>query len=130
VTGFGTTYFGGRREVGPFLVDDPRHKVAVADLDHLHRFFTALEWRRLEPHDELVEADGGYAYCLAEAGTTYVIYVAGANGADLTLADGEHSVSRYDPRTGQSTELPGSARGSVRLEAPDTRDWVFLVRAK
>ncbi len=130
VTGFGTTYFGGRREVGPFLVDDPRHKVAVADLDHLHRFFTALEWWRLEPHDELVEADGGYAYCLAEAGTTYVIYVAGANGADLTLADGEYSVSRYDPRTGQSPELPGPARGSVRLEAPDTQDWVFVVRAR
>jgi len=39
VTGFGTTYFGGRREVGPFLVDNPRHTEAIADLDRLHRFF-------------------------------------------------------------------------------------------
>lgn len=129
VTGFGTTYFGGRREVGPFLVDDPRHKEAVADLDRLHRFFTSLPWWLLEPHDELVKVAGGYAYCLAEGGKTYVIYVVGTKGAELKLAHREYSVSRYDPRTGQSTEPAGSASGSVRLDVPDTQDWVFLVTA-
>jgi hypothetical protein len=130
VTGFGTTYFGGRREVGPFFVDDPRHKEAVADLDRLHRFFMSLPWWLLEPHDELVKADGGYAYCLAEAGRTYVIYVVGSKGADLKLADRDYSLSRNDPRTGRSTKLAGSAGGSVRLDVPDTQDWVFLVTAK
>ena len=38
--------------------------VRVRPLDRLHRFFTALEWWLLEPHNELVKADGGYAYCL------------------------------------------------------------------
>jgi hypothetical protein len=130
VTGFGTTYFGGRREVGPFFVDDPRHKEAVADLDRLHRFSTSLPWWLLEPHDELVKAAGGYAYCLADVGKTYVICVVGSKGADLKVADRECSLSRYDPRTGQSTELASSASGSVRLDAPDTEDWVFLVTAK
>ena len=130
VTGFGTTYFGGRREVGPFLVDDPRHKEAVADLDRLHRFFASLPWWLLEPHDEMVKADGGYAYCLAEVGKTYVIYVVRSKGADLRLEGGKYSLSRYDPRTGQSTELTGPGGRSARLTAPDPQDWVFLVTAK
>jgi hypothetical protein len=128
VTGFGTTYFGGWREVGPFLVDDPRHKDALADLDHLHKFFTSLQWWLLEPQDRLVEADGGYAYCLADAGRTYVVYLAGCKGAELNLAGGKCSAARYDPRTGQLTELSSATGGSARLVAPDAQDWVFLVR--
>ena len=128
VTGFGSTYFGGRREPGPFLVDNPRHRDALADLDRLHRFFTSLEWWLLEPRDELVGADGGYAYCLAEAGRTYVVYVAGARGAELKLAAGKYSLVRYDPRTGQSTGLPAVGGGTVRLGAPDAQDWVFLAK--
>ncbi len=54
VTGFGTTYFGGRREKGPFLVDNPAHAEAIADLQRLHRFFTSLDWWLLSPHDEYV----------------------------------------------------------------------------
>jgi len=126
VTGFGTTYFGGRREVGPFFVDDPRHTDAIADLDHLHRFFTSLHWWLLDPHEELVQADGGYAYCLVDVGKTYVVYVVGSKGADLKLSEDTYSLSRYDPRTGESTELPASSGGAVRLVAPDTQDWVFL----
>jgi len=93
-------------------VDNPRHTEAIADLDRLHRFFTALEWWLLEPRDELVKADGGYAYCLADPGRTYVIYVVGSRGAyELKLADGNYCLSRYDPHTGRSTELPASAGG-------------------
>lgn len=130
VTGFGTTYFGGRREVGPFLVDNPKHKDAVSDLDHLHKFFTSLQWWLLEPHDERVKADGGYAYCLADAGKTYVIYVVGGKGASLKADGGTYSLWRYDPRTGQSTELPATAEDLVQLAAPDAQDWVFLVKAR
>ena len=101
-----------------------------ADLDRLHRFFTALKWWLLEPRDELVKADGGYAYCLANPGKTYVIYVVGSNGAELRLADGKYSFSRYDPRTGRSTELAAPAAAPARLTAPDAQDWVFLVKAK
>jgi len=129
VTGFGTTYFGGRREVGPFLVDNPKHKDAVSDLDHLHTFFTSLPWWLLDPHDERVTANGGYAYCLADAGKIYVVYVVGGKGAILKPDNGEYSVARYDPRTGQSIELPAVAGDLVPLVAPDHQDWVFLVKA-
>jgi len=129
VTGFGTTYFGGRREVGPFLVDNPRHADAIADLDRLRRFFTSLEWWRLEPHDASVSTPGGYVYCLADPGRTYVVYLVGSPGAELKLEEGGYSVSRFDPRIGAATALPAPAGGLARLEAPDTQDWVFLATA-
>ena len=94
-------------------MDNPKHKDAVSDLDHLHKLFTSLRWWLLEPHDERVKADGGYAYCLADTGKTYVIYVTGGKGAILRLDDGKYSLLRYDPRTGQSVELPGTPCGLV-----------------
>ena len=99
-------------------------------VDHLHTFFTSLPWWRLEPHDEQVTANGGYAYCLADAGKTYVIYVAGGKDAKLKLDGREYSVARYDPRTGRSTERPDPAGDVVQLVAPDAQDWVFLVKTR
>jgi hypothetical protein len=126
VTGFGTTYFGGWREKGPFLVDNSRHADAVADLQRLHSFFTAVEWWKLEPHDELCAAESGFAYCMAEPGRTYVVYVSSSRGARLALGPGSFTAIRFDPRDGARTGLPDA---SV-LEAPDDQDWVFLVRRK
>lgn len=34
------------------------------------------------------------------------------------------------PRTGESTKLPAAAGDVMQLVAPDTQDWVFLVKAK
>jgi hypothetical protein len=125
VTGFGSTYFGGRREPGPFLVDNPRYADGLADLDRLRRFFTSLPWWTLEPRDERVRADGGYAYCLTDGKGVCVVYLAGARGADLELPRGRFVISRFDPRTGESVPLPPAHGRSVRLEAPDKQDWVF-----
>jgi hypothetical protein len=129
VTGFGTTYFGGRREVGPFLVDNPRHADAIADLDRLHRFFMSLEWWTLEPHDEFVASAKGYGYCLSDPGKLTVVYLVGTTAAELKLSNDRFDVRRFDPRTGQWTGCRGPAGGVARLETPDAQDWVFLVRA-
>ncbi len=130
VTGFGSTYFGGRREPGPFLVDNPRHADALADLDRQRRFFTALTWWTLEPRDELVQAGGGYAYCLSDGRASHVVYVVSSKGARLKLAGGKHTVIRFDPRTGERAELPVVEGDSAWLPAPDTRDWAFLVSGR
>jgi hypothetical protein len=121
--------------VGPFLVDNPRHGDAVADLKRLKAFFTALSWWLMEPHDELLTRTGtsGYAYCLAEPGSAYVVYTVACAGARLSVgagAGGSWEASRFDPRTGDTTPLPGPAGASVELPAPDTQDWVFLVRRR
>jgi hypothetical protein len=130
VTGFGTTYFGGRREVGPFLVDNPCHADALADLAALKQFFTSFEWWKLEPHDEFVRAEKGFAYCIAETGRAYAVFCVGGKGASLALADGEWAVERWDPRTGAvERSVAPAVSGRLELSAPDAQDWAFAVRA-
>lgn len=139
VTGFGTTYFGGWRDRGPFDVDAPKNDAAEADLMHLKSFFTSLDWWRLEPADALVHAsEAGYAYCLAEIGKTYVVYCEGTTHLSLDLElpqAGQHAaayaIARFDPRQGTYEALPDQAGPArLRLAAPDAQDWAFVVRVK
>jgi hypothetical protein len=130
ITGFASTYYGGWSGRGvAFNPDDHRNNIAIADLQHLHRFFTSRPWWRLEPHDELVSAN--YAYCLADIGRTYVVYTEESHDVSLALgaaAAGSYRVTRYDPRTGAYTRLSDYAgAGPVQLTAPDMQDWIFVV---
>ena len=54
VTGFGTTYFGGHRDPGPFDLDAAKNKEWEKQVGVLAQLFTSLEWWTLEPHDDLV----------------------------------------------------------------------------
>ena len=135
VTGFGTTYFGGWRDLGPFDVDAPKNDEAEADLTRISEFFTSLEWWKLEPTDSLAAGDKeGYCYCLSHTDNTYVVYTEGTTSVNLHLKDdspGEYSVRRFDPRSGEYAELPDcSSSGSVHLTAPNPEDWVFLMERK
>jgi hypothetical protein len=143
VTGFGTTYYGGWRNDGPFDVDDPRNDPAEQDIAFLAGVFRALPWWRLEPMDALVQTPEGHAYALAELGRTILVYCEGTPHVDL-LIDGEpgtdYDVTRYDPRTGTATALgpavptvlatAPAATGRISLPCPDRDDWAFLVRAR
>jgi hypothetical protein len=133
VTGFGTTYFGGHRDAGIFDVDAERNRPAETDLEHLRRFFNALEWWRFSPDRTLAAAEKpGYAYCLADEGRAYVVYVSGAERATLDLGKagpaGDWQVRRYDPREGRFQELPiVDGRAVIELALPDRQDWVFHI---
>ncbi|MHB1317552.1 MAG: apiosidase-like domain-containing protein [Anaerolineae bacterium] len=133
VSGFGTTYFGGWRNAGPFDVDDPRNDPAEQDLAHLAELFRSLTWWRLMPADALVWTAEGQAYCLAELGCQYLVYVEGASSVELTR-DGEpetrYEILRFDPREG-TRETLGLAEGEdpAVLVCPDRQDWAFVVRA-
>lgn len=136
VTGFGTTYFGGDRDPGPFDVDAAKNDPAEADLGHLKAFFEALEWWRLAPADALVSTDSpGVAYCLAaDDARTYVVYASGAAHVKLDIGRreagaGKLTVRRYDPREGRFEDAPDAdAKAPVEFTPPDRQDWVFLVR--
>jgi hypothetical protein len=131
VTGFGTTYFGGRREIGPFLVDNPKHDDALGDLAVLKRFFTSFEWWKLEPHDEFVHTERGFAYCVCEAGRSYAVWVVGAESVTLSLPDAEWEVDRWDPRTGEvECSNADATERRLSLSPPDTQDWVYAIRRK
>lgn len=134
VSGFGSTYFGGWRENGPFDVDAPKNDDGEADLAHLKRFFTSLEWWRLAPLDTLVRADAGNAWCLADLGRTYVVYSEGATRLTLDLAllkETPFSAELYDPRTDTFRPLPDPTPGEPYACAlPDAQDWVVLLRRR
>ena len=131
VTGFGTTYFGGYRDPGPFNPGDPKNDDWEKEVQHLRTLFTGLEWWKLEPRDPLLSGSGIH-YCLAEIGRKYLIYLREGSGA-LALSYGvsasaTYSIRRFDPRTGAFSSLPDySGPGPVILTAPDSQDWIFLL---
>jgi len=133
VTGFGTTYLGGERDPGHFNVDNPKNDDAETDLMRIQRFFSELAWWLLEPADELVSG-GGYQYCLANPGQTYVVWTTGTRTATLRVVDsteGYYRVDRTNPRTGETRRIIDPAVGdTLELYAPDDEDWVYLVQLR
>jgi hypothetical protein len=88
--------------------------------------FARLEWWKMDPHDELV---GKGAYCLAEPGRQYLVYLPSGGRTTLTLPEGSYRAEWFDPRTGK-TEPIGSVHGpgwtSPAREGKD--DWAILLR--
>jgi hypothetical protein len=154
VTGFGTTYFGGHRDPGPFDVDARRNDDWEAQIGHLRKFFTQLKWWRLIPSDGLIASgperatdgmvergDGrtgirppaSACWVMADPGETYLLYVRGTLRAvemDLGARGRPFVIRRFDPRTGEVAEL-GTALVAFRyrFEPPDEQDWVVLLQS-
>ncbi len=155
VTGFGTTYFGGNRDPGPFDLHAKKNDPWEKEIQHLRSFFANLEWWKLEPHDELIkgpfERDGDGAkraegkgpkvsviappkrtyWLLADPGKTYVAYVRGGEGPwEIALGDsgaGEWEVRLFDLRSGEYWKLTaGCAQEHFRFSTPDTEDRVVM----
>jgi Protein of unknown function (DUF4038)/Domain of unknown function (DUF5060)/Putative collagen-binding domain of a collagenase len=91
-------------------------------------FFTSFDWWRTDPHDELV--DGG-AFCLADPGRLYAVYLPMGRKAQVQLAPGAYHAHWYNPRDGKSTALPGvkvePGRRWACPEPPDQGDWALLL---
>jgi hypothetical protein len=93
---------------------------------HMVDFFTAFDWWKAEPHDELV--DGG-AYCLAELGRVYVVYLPRGGHVTVQLEPGRYQAEWFNPRNGQRT--PHSAAEGPKWTSaapPDAGDWVLFLR--
>jgi hypothetical protein len=95
---------------------------------HMVDFFTAFDWWKAEPHDELV-SDG--AYCLAILGTVYAVYLPHGGQTTLQLREGRYEAAWFDPRTGQTVALPRiEGRAWTSPRSPDDKDWALLLRRK
>ena len=148
VTGFGTTYFGGHRDPGPFFVNDTKNDDWEEDVQHLRKFFTGLQWWKLQPHDELITSNAKRTadrrvkivvappattyWALANPGYEYVFYVRGYKGIfKLSLGDapaGEYQVREYNPRTGEFAEKQlHRSPDPIQYHAPNAEDWVIHV---
>jgi hypothetical protein len=94
---------------------------------HVVDFFTGLEWWKMNPNDGLAtEGD----FCLADPGKTYVAYIPRGGAVDLKLEPGNYRASWFNPRTGETIQLP-PAHGPVwsSPKTPDNDDWVALLEA-
>ncbi|HEX8199962.1 MAG TPA: DUF4038 domain-containing protein, partial [Isosphaeraceae bacterium] len=93
---------------------------------HIVECFAAVEWWRMEPHDEL--ASGG-AYCLAEPGRQYLVYLPSGGATTVQLAEGRYRASWFDPLTGRS-EAIGVASGPAWSSPArgSTQDWALILR--
>jgi hypothetical protein len=157
ITGFGTTYFGGNRDPGPFDLNAAKNDVWEEQIQHVRALFTALDWTRLEPADDRVTMDEPRGkdrseihtlgskrvrtiappmltyWLLADPGATYLAYVRGST-APLTIhlgddGSGFYSARLFNPRNGEYIEQ-GKHRidEAFTIQAPDERDWVLKLR--
>jgi len=92
---------------------------------HMVDFFTSFEWWKAEPHDELV--DNG-AFCLAEPGKAYAVYLPHGGQVTIVLAPGTYQARWFQPRTGQTLELP-PVKGTqwTSPKSRDIDDWALLL---
>jgi hypothetical protein len=91
-------------------------------------FFTSFDWWRTEPHDEPVE---GGAFCLADPGRIYAVYLPMGRKVQVQLAAGNYRARWYNPRDGKSVQLPKAKveQGGTWTspEPPDRGDWALLL---
>ena len=147
VTGFGTTYFGGRRDPGPFDLDAAKNRVWEDQIGFIKRLFASLDWPRLVPADDLVtaavqrgqdvQADRDLHppavtyWAMADPGNTYVVYARGlAQPLTLEIKPGKYRLRQYNPRTGEfGKAAPIDAGKRHELRPPSAEDWVWLIQA-
>jgi hypothetical protein len=92
---------------------------------HMARFFTSFNWWKADPHDELVNNG---AFCLAEAGRRYIVYLPHGGDVTIRLEMGRYDVKWFNPRSGEYVAMP-DAEGPVWTfpSAPDQEDWVLIL---
>jgi hypothetical protein len=93
---------------------------------HMVDFFTSFEWWKTAPHDELVS---GGAYCLAEPGRTYAVYLPAGGKVAVRLEPGEYRAEWFSAFTGEKVAI-GTVSGPswTSPAAPDRGDWAMLLR--
>lgn len=122
-----------------FTVNTLDYPGAVS-MGHLARFFSGIQWWRLEPHPELV-LDYPQKFCAAVPGEEYVLYLRYGSGVTVDLSGTAKTDTFecrwFNPVTGKyqaGSKTQGGTR--VRLGAPPVKgvdnlnqqDWVLHIR--
>jgi hypothetical protein len=93
---------------------------------HMVDFFTSFEWWKTDPHDDLVNNG---AYCVAEPGRTYAVYLPKGGKVSVALQPGRYRAEWFSAMTGEIVPI-GMADGPswTSPAAPDQNDWALLLR--
>ncbi len=115
----------------------PRMKGSVTPkyLRVLHDVMADLPHREMEPHNESVTPaevtlDGEAwrtNFAMAKPGEVHLVYSLHGGTSTVTLAPGQYSAVRIDPRDGTRTELGTMAGGAIDFSLPQG-DWVLIYR--
>jgi hypothetical protein len=93
---------------------------------HMVDFFNSFEWWKTEPRDDMV--DGG-AYCLAEPGKVYVVYMPRGGRVTMNLDPGRYQATWFNTRNRQRT--PHSMAEGPKWTSSataDAGDWVLFLQ--
>lgn len=102
--------------------------VMLKGYEHMVEFFTSFEWWKTEPHDELVDKG---AYCLAQPGELYAVYLPAEGSATVKLAAGTYEANWFNAFTGEKIPLP-AAKGPLwsSPKTPGWLDWAILLKRR
>jgi hypothetical protein len=151
VTGFGTTYFGGNRDPGPFDLDAAKNKDWEKQVGFIRQVMKQFKWWELEPWDLKLKSETPRAgdrrylgriappqatyWCLGSRDEGVICYVRGVRDTVQIPGDqfpGVMWARLLNPRTGEmngvdrSTKFPNPVKGGEAFFPPDTNDWVLL----
>jgi hypothetical protein len=94
---------------------------------HIVDFFTSFDWWKTNPHDELVNNG---AYCVADPGKTYAVYLPHGGKVTIQLQSGRYRATWFSAVTGEKIELPpADGPAWTSPEAPNQYDWALLLQA-
>jgi hypothetical protein len=90
-------------------------------------FFLGFDWWSCQPTPDVVKE--GKAWCVADPGKLYAIYLPNGGTAKIALPDGKFTAELYDCQTGERKplgDLPGGEWTSP--VQPADKDWAILIR--
>ena len=129
-------YFGYKFAHNDLTCEDWRSRQIMWDQTrHALAFFREhLPFAEMTPADDLVS--GAKGWCLAKAGSVYVVYLPAGGQAALKLPPGAFTVQWYNPRKGgplQTGSVPRVTGANVMSlgtpPAEANKDWAILVKA-
>ena len=109
----------------------------IRSITVMKRFFDSIPWWRLQPAPDLLATQPGakdprrfVAAAWAADGSLAILYLpkGGTVALRLERLDPKAKASWIDPRTGKHLAAKPSGNPPTRFAAPDTRDWLLLLR--
>jgi hypothetical protein len=105
--------------------------VMLKGYEHMVDFFTQFQWWKTEPHDELVNNG---AYCLAQPGEVYAVYLPKGGEVTIRLERGNYEARWFNGFTGETISLPpveGPLWTSPKAPTPPSgMDWALLLQKR
>ena len=147
VTGFGSTYFAGHRDPGPFNLNAKQNDDWEMQVSTIKQFFSNMKWWQLTPKDDWLSSANPRGkdtkelgllapppttyWLLAEPKKQYIVYARGISQV-ITIdlgknAEGDYKVEIVNPRTGTVESYDTKLKLSNKYEwtPPDNQDWLL-----